>query len=143
MRQVLAKDEVMLRSRRTYPTAILLIFAATIVSFPVGAQSVSGGLEALVGPSLEVESGLALARRQIADTDLLGALGTLERVQFAHPDALEPRFLYASLLCRLDDRQGAEVEISQLAGRAIADQAWAEVTAACGQVARPRPGKKK
>ena len=133
----------MLRSRRTYLIAIILIFAATIVSLPVGAQPVASDLEALVAPTLEVESGLALARRQIADADLLGALGTVERVQFAHPDALSPRLLYASLLCRLDDRQGAEVELSQLAGQAIGEQAWAEVTAACGSIARPRAGKKK
>jgi hypothetical protein len=143
MRQVLAKDDVMLRSRRTYLIAIILIFAATIVSLPVGAQPVAGDLEALVAPSLDVESGLALAHRQIADTDLLAALGTVERVQFAHPEALAPRLLYASLLCRVDDRQGAQVELAQLAGQAIGDPEWAEVTAACGPVARPRAGKRK
>lgn len=140
---VLAKDEVMTGSPRVYRLALISIFAGTILSFPVGAQPVPDDLDALVAPSMEVEPGLRLARRQIADTDLLGALGTVERVQFAHPEALAPRLLYASLLCRLDDRQGAEVELSQLDGKAITDQAWAEVAAACGTIARPRPGKKK
>lgn len=133
----------MIRSRRFYLIVIILIFAATILSYPVGAQPVPGDLEALIAPSLETDSGLRLARRQIADSDLLGALGTLERVQFAHPEALAPRLLYASLLCRVDDREGAEVEISQLAGQPIGDQAWTEVAAACGTIARPRGGKKK
>jgi len=133
----------MIRSKRIYLVAIVLIFAGTILSSGLGAQPVPDDLGALVTPALETESGLALARRQIADTDLLGALGTLERVQFAHPDALAPRLLYASLLCRLDDRQGAEVELAQLAGQPIGDPAWAEVTAACGSIARPRSGKKR
>lgn len=130
-------------SRRIYLIAIILIFAGTILSSQVGAEPAGDDLEALIAPSLQVDSGLGLARRQIAETDLLGALGTLERVQFANPEALAPRLLYAALLCRLDDRQGAEVELSQLDGRAIGDDAWSEVAAACGSIPRPRAGKKR
>ena len=97
--------------------------------------------ETLVAASLQVDSGMALARRQIAASDLTGALATLERVLFAHPEIVPPRLLYASLLCRLDDRQGAELELGLLAGKRIADSDWAGVTAACGPV--PRPGKRK
>lgn len=97
--------------------------------------------DALVAASQQVDSGMALARRQIAASDLTGALGTLERVLFAHPEIVPPRLLYASLLCRLDDRQGAELELGLLAGKRIADSDWAGVTAACGPV--PRPGKRK
>jgi hypothetical protein len=82
---------------------------------------------------------MTLARRQIGATDLLGALGTLERVLFAYPEAAPPRLLYASLLCLLDDRQGAELELGLLAGRRIADSDWAAVAAACGPVPRPVP----
>src|SRR4051812_47502200 len=71
--------------------------------------------EALIAASQQVESGMTLARRQIAETDLPGALGTLERLLFAHPEAIGARLLYASLLCRLDDRRGAEVELGLLA----------------------------
>jgi len=130
-------------SKSFFRTAPVLIWAGMISSSAVGAQPGAGDLEALVVPSKEVGSGVELARRQIADTDLLGALGTLERVQFAHPEALAPRLLYVSLLCRLDDRQGAEVELSGLAGQAIGNDSWAEVTAACGSIERPRTGKKK
>jgi hypothetical protein len=50
------------------------------------------------------------------------------------------------LLCRVDDAEGANVELSLLGGQQIADADWAIVTAACGSVPRPAPprkGKKK
>lgn len=112
---------------------------AAAIAPPAAAQD---DTDAIVAASQQVDSGMELARRQIADTDLLGALGTLERVLFAHPEAVPPRLLYASLLCRLDDRAGAELELALLAGKPIADANWAEVTAACGQVPRPAPPKK-
>jgi hypothetical protein len=46
------------------------------------------------------------------------------------------------LLCRLDDRQGAEVELGLLAGKRIADADWAGVAAACGSVQRPAAPKR-
>lgn len=94
----------------------------------------------MIGPALKVDSGIALARRQIAERDLLGATATLERVLIANGDATAPRLLYASLLCRLDDRRGAEVELKLLPQKAVPDASWVEVTAACG--ALPRPGVK-
>jgi hypothetical protein len=95
--------------------------------------------DTLAVASQQVDSGVALARRQMAARDLLGALGTLERVLFAHPEAVPPRLLYASLLCRVDDAEGAGVELNLLAGNPIADADWAEVTAACGPMPRPVP----
>ena len=71
------------------------------------------------------------------------AISLLERVLFAYPESVPPRLLYASLLCRLDDRQGAELEVGLLAGKPIADADWAGVNAACGPVARPAPPKRK
>lgn len=99
--------------------------------------------DALIAASQQVDGAMALARRQIAASDLPGALGTLERVLFAHPEIVPPRLLYASLLCRLDDRQGAELELGLLAGKRIADADWAGVTEACGPVPRPAKRKKK
>jgi hypothetical protein len=128
----------MTRLKGCHLVAAASIVAATIFSFPAAAQPLAADLESLVGPSLEVGPGLQLARRQIGETDLLGALATLERVQIGHPEALTPRVLYVSLLCRLDDREGAEVELGALAGQAIAEPDWAEVTAACGNLPRPR-----
>ena len=100
-------------------------------------------LDVLANATLQVDSGLALARQQIAASDLPGALGALERVLLAHPEAVPPRLLYASLLCRLDDRQGAELELGLLAGKQIADADWAGVQAACGSVARPAAPRRK
>jgi hypothetical protein len=121
------------------PLPLLFALAALALAGTAGAQD---NPDALIDASRQVESGIALANRQIAASDLLGALGTLERVQFAHPEAVPPRLLYISLLCRLDDREGAEVELGLLAGRPIADSDWAGVAAACGPVTRPAPPKK-
>jgi len=114
----------------------LLGLAALVSASPALAQN---DLDALAAASQQVDSGMALARRQMAGRDLLGALGTLERVLIANPEAVQPRLLYASLLCRLDDSEGAGVELSLLAGQPIADADWTEVTAACGAVPRPAP----
>jgi hypothetical protein len=120
---------------------LLFALAASAAALP-GAAGAQDNADALVDASRQVDSGLVLANRQIAASDLLGALGTLERVQFAHPEALPPRLLYISLLCRLDDREGAEVELGLLAGKPIADPDWAGVAAACGPVTRPAPPKR-
>lgn len=99
--------------------------------------------DALVAATEQVDSGMALVRRQTNASDLTGALGTLERVLFNYPESVPARLLYASLLCRLDDRQGAELELGLLAGKPIGDAEWAGVIAACGPVARPAPPKRK
>jgi len=117
----------------------LALLAVAILSSAVRAQDDSDGLAAA---TQQLDSGMTLARRQIGASDLLGALGTLERVLFAHPEAIPPRLLYASLLCRLDDRQGAELELGLLDGKPIADSDWAGVAAACGPVPRPAPPKR-
>jgi hypothetical protein len=115
---------------------LLLALAVAVLPGAAGAQD---NTDALVDASRQVDSGLALANRQIAANDLLGALGTLERVQLAHPEAVPPRLVYLSLLCRLDDREGAEVELGLLAGQPIADADWTGVVAACGPMTRPAP----
>lgn len=127
----------MMRFKNSYSLVLLGFSAATIFSFPVHAQSAAETPEALADAALQIDTGVALARRQIAETDLLGATGTLERVLLAHPQASEARFLYASLLCRLDDPDGAAVELGLLGAEAITDEAWREVTDACGPIPRP------
>ena len=126
----------------TSKTLLLLLGLGIAVGLP-SASPAQDDPEGLIAASQQVESGMTLARHQVADTDFPGALGTLERLLFAHPDAYSARLLYASLLCRLDDRQGAEVEIGLLAQKPIADSDWAEVAAACGTVPRPAPPKRK
>jgi hypothetical protein len=129
------RDATMIGKMLRFPLALS---AAAMLSSAAFAQD---DPEALAAATRQLDSGMTLARSQIGGSDLLGALGTLERLLFAFPEAAPPRLLYASLLCRLDDRQGAELELGLLAGKRIADPDWAEVTAACGPV--PRPGKRK
>jgi hypothetical protein len=115
------------------------LFSLTVAAVAWTAATAQDDPEALAAATQQLDSGVALARRQIAASDLPGALGTLERVLFAHPEVVPPRLLYASLLCRLDDHQGAELELGLLAGKPIADSDWAGVAAACGPVPRPAP----
>ncbi|HEX8574357.1 MAG TPA: hypothetical protein VF759_16580 [Allosphingosinicella sp.] len=117
---------------------LLLGLSGAALVAPAAAQE---DPDSLAAATRQLDSGVALARRQIAASDLTAALGTLERVLFAFPEAVPPRLLYASLLCRLDDRQAAELELGLLAGKRIADADWAGVTGACGPVQRP-PSKK-
>src|SRR5687767_13861245 len=119
---------------------LLALSAAALLSPATAAQD---DPDALAAATQQVDSGMALARRQIAAADLPGALGTLERLLFAHPEVVPPRLLYASLLCRLDDRQGAELELGLLAGKPIADADWAGVSAACGSIERPAPPRRR
>ncbi|MDF7774699.1 hypothetical protein P1X14_05525 [Sphingomonas sp. AOB5] len=81
---------------------------------------------------------MALARRQIGDSDLIGAVATLERLLIDHPEADDALLLHASLLCRLDDKQGARAELAEMESVRVSEAGWAEVTAACGAVPRPQ-----
>jgi hypothetical protein len=116
------------------------VFAIPLLPVPASGQTLAQDAEPLIASSQNVDSGMALARRQMADNDLLGAVATLERVLIQNPDSVGPRLLYVSLLCRLDDHQGASVELNMMPKRSVPDANWAEVTAACG--AMPRPGTK-
>jgi hypothetical protein len=113
---------------------LLALSAAAALPPAALAQDDPDSLAAATG---QLDTGMALARRQAAASDLPGAVGTLERVLFAHPESVPPRLLYATLLCRLDDRQGAELELGLLAGKRIEDSDWAGVAAACGTIERP------
>lgn len=116
-----------------------LIAAAAFIASPAFAQSdPAAELDALVAGAADPQSGMALARSQIGAGELTIAVGTLERVLMSFPRADEALLLHAGLLCRLDDRPGGRAEIAALRSGAFSNQAWAEVTAACG--AMPRPG---
>ena len=129
------------RTKR-YRFVLIGFLAATTSTSPLLAQASESELISLVDASAEPASGLALARRQIGERDLLGAAATLERVLIAHPGEREPRLLYASLLCRLDDPAGARLELSLLGPLGGGDPGWADVAAACRTLieAEPPPG---
>lgn len=88
-------------------------------------------LDALARATTTPAAGIALARRQIAGGNMLDALATLERVILNSPQSNEARLLHAAVMCRLDDRRGAMVELDQVRGRPISDALWAEANEAC------------
>ena len=95
------------------------------------AAATPGELDVLVGATARPATGIALARRQIRAGNMLDALATLERVMINYPRINEARMLHAAVLCRLDDRRGATVELDTLRGRTSSQALWAAVAAAC------------
>ena len=78
-------------------------------------------------------TGIAQARQQIGRGELLGAMATLERVLFNHPQSNEARALHAGLLCRIDDRRGATVEFDAMRGSNVSPALNDEARAPCRQ----------
>lgn len=88
-------------------------------------------LDGQLRATAKVPSGLGLVRQQLRDDDLTGALATVERVIILDPLNAEARLLHASLLCRLDDRPGAQTEFDPLRGHDVPDGIWREETKPC------------
>ena len=129
-------------SNRAHWQASLLAFACMATSLawsvPAFAQdSDVATLDRLVERSTSADSAIALAREQAAAGDLLGAAATYERVLIADENADEARLAYAAILCRLDDRTSAELELALLSGRGGSQAARDEVAKACG-IAAPK-----
>ncbi|MCW3849468.1 hypothetical protein OF829_19700 [Sphingomonas sp. LB-2] len=110
---------------------------AMTVAAPAFAQD-DAALDALIDGSATPAEALSLARKQASQGDTLGGAATLERALMTHSkNSAEVRLYYATLLCRLGDRQTALGEIAST-GHIDADSpAWAETRAACGEVALP------
>lgn len=89
-------------------------------------------LDALVVASQNPDTGLALAQQQEARGELLEALSTVERVLFFDPKNRDAKLAHAVLLCRVDDLNGAAVEIAQLNQKKYDKDAWAAAMATCG-----------
>lgn len=113
---------------------VIALFAATIfaVSAPAAAQSLDE-LDRLVQGSAKPADGLALARSQAAGGAWLDALATLERVLAVDPKHKQARLLHASLLCRIDDADGATLEFGRLKKSSYKKAEWAEAIAPCKQ----------
>lgn len=120
-----------------------LMAAGACLAFAAPAQAQSNPLaelDLLADSSTDPQMGLALARDQYGEGDLTGAVATLERVLMDHPESDPALLFHATLLCRLDDKEGAKAELAELARFGISDQAWEDVTEACGPI--PRPGRR-
>ncbi len=127
--------------RTPLPPCWLLAAAALCLAGEAVAQADPiAELEAMSQASGALGSGMALARRQVAAGELAGALATLERVLIRHPESDAALLLHASLLCRLDDREGAMLELDAVRDRTPDRQAWAEASAACA-ARQPRGGR--
>jgi Tetratricopeptide repeat len=122
-------------------SAILLALGAIMASPALAAQDTdTSELNGLIDAAATPKGAIAAARTMAGAGDLAGAAATLERALLADPNANDVRLLYTAMLCRLDDAQGARVELARLTGQKTGDGAWADVTAACGaDLARPEP----
>lgn len=110
------------------------VAGASIVASPALAKD--NAQTEIIGLSRESQTparAIALAHRQEAAGNSLGAASTLERALLDHPDADNVRLVYVAVLCRLDDRQSARVELEALQGRPTGAAEWSEMLKACGK----------
>jgi hypothetical protein len=108
-----------------------LLLAATAV--PASAQEdIDPAIERLIAAGQVPRAALAEANRQQADGDLIGAAATLERALIESPGADAVRIEYVTVLCRLDDRGAARLELDLLQGRIVGSEPWNRMVAACG-----------
>lgn len=111
-------------------TVSLLLALAAV---PVQAQeAVAPDLEPLIDAGQDPQRALAQASRQEGENDLLGAAATLERALIHSPGADAVRIEYVAVLCKLDDRGSARLELDLLQGRVIGGAVWNRMIAACG-----------
>ena len=115
--------------RARYAIAAALLTSLTLPQ-PVFAQTIDD-LDRLVQASVKSADGLALARSQASSGALLDALATLDRVLAVEPKHKQARLLHASLLCRIDDRDGAAVEFSRLKSKDYKKVDWNAALAPC------------
>lgn len=110
--------------------AIVIVGSALLLVAPAAAETLEQ-LDALVQASAKPKEGLALARSQAATGSWLDALGTLERVLAVEPKHKQGRLLHASILCRLDDADGAKIEFARLRSGDYKKADWAAAIAPC------------
>ena len=106
------------------------LLAALVAPQGAFAQSLED-LDRLVQASVRPADGLALARSQAATGELLDALATLERVLAVDPKHKQAKLLHASLLCRIDDRDGAAAEFARLRAKDYNQPDWSAAQVPC------------
>jgi hypothetical protein len=112
--------------------ALLAAFATAPASAAPGPADPAAELDRLSRPTDTAEKGLNAALQLFVAGDALASLAALERVMILHPEAHGALLQHASLLCRLDDHDGAKVEFDELDRRDFPARAWADATAPCG-----------
>jgi hypothetical protein len=112
------------------PATVALLVAAMVPAQFAAAQNLEE-LDRLALASAKPKTGLALAGSQAASGALLDALATLERVLMVDPKNKPARLLHASILCRIDDRDGAGAEFAKLKSGDFKKAEWAAARAPC------------
>jgi hypothetical protein len=110
--------------------AILVCGSAMLMVVPAAAETLEQ-LDALVQASAKPKEGLALARTQAGSGAWLDALATLDRVLAIEPKHKQARLLHASILCRLDDADGAKLEFARIKSGDYKKADWAAAIAPC------------
>ena len=110
--------------------ASVCLLASLVLPQCASAQSLED-LDRLVLNSAKPADGLALARSQAGAGDLLDALATLERVLAVDPKHKQAKLLHASLLCRIDDRDGAAAEFARLRAKDYNQPDWSAAQVLC------------
>lgn len=123
---------------RGISAAFAFVTTFAIMSQSATAQSLEA-LDQLVLASAKSEGGLALARSQAVSGALLDALATLERTLLTDPANKPARLLHASILCRIDDRDGAAVEFARLKSKDFKKPDWAAAREPCSASALKGP----
>lgn len=131
-----------MKSNKLQNTSFAFISALAVSAFFSQAAHAENdpavSIDALIDASSSSQGAIDLAREQAQAGKLMLAAATLERALLANPDADAVRLHYAAILCRLDDRQAADIELQKLEGRKTDDMAWAAVEQACGSKPRPK-----
>jgi hypothetical protein len=118
---------------RTSILLAALLAGGSVVSPAIAAPAdPAADLDRLSRPTDQVETGLSAAHQLFVAGDVLGSLAALERLMILHPEAHGALLQHASLLCRIDDRDGAKVEFNELDRRDYPAKVWADATAPCG-----------
>ncbi len=104
------------------------------VALPAAAQD----FEAVLAAPDDPDVNLAFARNAVGEGDLLGAAAALERVLIADPNRHGARLLYAVVLYRLEDLQGARDQLDLLEPVTLTPLQRAEATKYREKIARGR-----
>jgi Flp pilus assembly protein TadD len=118
------------RKVRIVAVGASLLLAAT--AQPALAETMEE-LDALSDIATDEKSGIAAAGEQAQRGEFLEALATLERVLSLFPKSKDARLLHAIYLCKVDDRQGGLVELSQLKAKEFGEETLQKARALCGE----------
>jgi len=110
------------------------LYAAAIAFAGAASAQTLEDLDRLAQASVKPKEGLVLAQSQAGAGDWLEALATLERVLAIDPKNKQARLMHASLLCSVDDPEGAKVEFARLKSGAYKKAEWTAAIAPCANL---------